>query len=82
MEIMARRKKSVGLSKDEMNVLRQYRRQFLAELDCAEAIGIGRGPLNRIMLVGSGSPVSIDKIKLAIGNFQRERDASGLKGAQ
>lgn len=61
-----KRRKSVPLTKDELKALKKYRKGFDKEVDCAVSIGIDRLVLNRIMMVGSGSPYSIDKIKAVI----------------
>lgn len=62
-----KRPKSVPLTKDELKALKRYRKGFDKEVDCAASIGVDRLVLNRIIMVGSGSPYSIDKIKAAIG---------------
>lgn len=62
-----KKQKSVPLTKEELKALKAYRKKFDTEVDCALSIGIDRLPLNRIMMVGSGSPDSIEKIKKAIG---------------
>lgn len=56
-------KKSAPLTKEEHKKLIKYRKNFGSELMCAEAIGIGRSALNRILIVGSGHPDNIEKIK-------------------
>lgn len=61
-----RKRKSEPLTKDEYTALKQYRKTFHTEIDCAEAIGISREVLGRVLLVGSGSPETIEKIRAAI----------------
>jgi len=58
--------KSVPLTKDELKALKRYRKGFETEVDCAVSIGIDRLVLNRVMLVGSGSPDTIEKIKATL----------------
>lgn len=58
--------KSVPLTRDELKALKSYRKEFEKEVDCAASIGIDRMVLNRVLLVGSGSPDSIEKIKAAV----------------
>jgi predicted DNA-binding protein (UPF0251 family) len=67
MKKQTKRGTSVALTKDEMAALKQYRKGFVTEVECALSIGIDRNVLNRIMTFGSGSPDSIGKIKSAIG---------------
>jgi hypothetical protein len=59
----SRRRKSEPLSTDEKKELKQYAKRFTAQLDCAEAIGISREVLIRVLLAGSGSPETISKIR-------------------
>lgn len=63
----ARKRKSEPLSKGELKALKAYRKGFSTEVDCAISIGIDRLVLGRVMLVGSGSPETIDKIKKVLG---------------
>jgi hypothetical protein len=60
-------RKSVRLTSDEMKSLKKYRQRFHTEIDCAEEIGISRVVLNRVLLIGSGSQETIEKIRSAIG---------------
>jgi hypothetical protein len=59
----AKKRKSEPLAADELSSLRLYRERFNTEVECAISIGIDRLVLNRVMLVGSGSPDTIKKIK-------------------
>lgn len=61
-----RKRKSEPLTKEEHKALKAFRKKFHTEVDCAIAIGVDRLVLNRIMLVGSGSPDSIEKVRAAI----------------
>jgi predicted DNA-binding protein (UPF0251 family) len=63
------RRNSVPLGKDELNALKLYRKTFDTEVDCAIKIGIDRTVLNRVLLTGSGSPKTIERIRVAIGYF-------------
>lgn len=60
---ITRNRKSEPLAEAEQNALKLYRERFTTEVDCAASIGIDRLVLNRVMMVGSGSPVTIKKIK-------------------
>lgn len=63
--------KSVPLAKAELKALKEYRKGFNTEVDCALSIGVDRLVLNRIMTVGSGAPDSIEKIRAALENYQQ-----------
>lgn len=58
--------KTVALTKEEQKKLKAYRGRFYTEVDCAISIGIDRLVLNRVMLVGSGAPKSIEKIRIVL----------------
>lgn len=60
------KKKSVSLTGIEKKALKEYRKRFDSEVACAVAIGIDRNVLNRVMLAGSGSTDTIDKIRTAL----------------
>ncbi len=57
---------SVSLTKSELTALKEFRKGFVTEVQCALEIGIDRNVLNRIISFGSGSPDSIQKIKTAL----------------
>lgn len=57
---------SVSLTKEEWTALKQYRKDFVTEVQCALSIGIDRNVLSRIISLGSGSPDSINKIRETI----------------
>ena len=61
-----RKRKSEPLTRDEAVALKKYYKSFHTAADCADAIGISREVLGRVMLVGSGSPETIEKIRTAI----------------
>lgn len=63
---ITRKRKSEKLTTDERKALKLYRKGFDTEVACAVSIGIDRLVLNRIMMTGSGSPESIEKIRTAI----------------
>ena len=67
MNIPSRKKKSEPLSQDEWKSLKQYRKGFHTEMDCAEAIGITREALGRVILLGRSSPETVTKIRTALG---------------
>lgn len=60
------RRKSVKLEKTEWSALKQYRKKFDTEVECALSIGVDRLVLNRVLLKGSGSPETIEKIRVVI----------------
>jgi hypothetical protein len=59
-------RKSERLTTEERKSLKQYRKGFITEVDCAIAIGIDRLVLNRVMLIGSASPATVEKIRAAL----------------
>lgn len=59
-------RKSERLTTDERKALKQYRKGFNTEVDCAVTIGIDRLVLNRVMLIGSASPATVEKIRVAL----------------
>lgn len=61
-----RKRKSDPLTREEHTALKQYRKTFHTARDCADAIGIAREVLDRVLLVGSGAPETIAKIRTAI----------------
>lgn len=58
--------KSVPLTPEELESLREYRTGFDSEVACALSLGVDRLVLNRVMLVGSGSELYIKKIRRKI----------------
>jgi hypothetical protein len=64
-----RNRKSVSLSKEDHMALKKLRQAYSTEVECAETIGVNRIVLNRVLLVGSGSPESIIKIRKALSKF-------------
>jgi hypothetical protein len=66
MSVGTTKRKSIALSVEEFASLKQYAKQFNTGVECAESIGIHRNVLDRILLAGSGSPESIEKIRAAL----------------
>lgn len=64
---MTAKRKSVRLTPEAFKELKRYRRAFSTEVECAESIGIKRETLNRVLLLGSGSPETIGRIEEVIG---------------
>jgi hypothetical protein len=60
------KRKSEALTKDEFTALKQFAKGFRTVVECAEAIGISRVVLDRILIVGSGSPETVEKIRAAL----------------
>lgn len=56
-------KRSVSLSEDELDKLKSLRDEFPTEVEMALRIGIDRNVLARVIQVGSGSPVTVSKIR-------------------
>lgn len=63
-----KRRKSVLLTKQEHKSLKDFRKTFNTSVECSEALGIDRAVMERVLLVGSGSPETIEKIKLVISS--------------
>jgi hypothetical protein len=60
------KRKSEALTKVEFTALKQFAKGFRTGVECAEALGISRVVLDRILIVGSGSPDTVTKIKAAL----------------
>jgi hypothetical protein len=60
------KRKSVVLSPDEFKRLKSFFSKFNTAVECAEAIGVHRNVLDRVMLAGSGSEDTISKVRVAI----------------
>lgn len=69
---MERKRKSVALTTDEYAALKKYAKGFRTGVECAESIGIDRNVLDRVLLVKSGSPETIEKIKARILESEQE----------
>jgi predicted DNA-binding protein (UPF0251 family) len=60
------KRKSVALTTDEFTALKQFASGYRTVVECAEVIGISRVVLDRILLVGSGSPETVQKVRAAL----------------
>lgn len=60
--VMNPKRKSVLLTKEQHKALKDFRKSFNTGVECSEALGIHRAVMERILLVGSGSPENIEKI--------------------
>lgn len=60
------KRKSEALTKEEFTALKQFAKGFRTGVECAEVIGISRVVLDRILIVGSGSPETVNKIRTAL----------------
>lgn len=60
------KRKSEALTKDEFASLKKYSKGFRTIVECAETIGISREVLDRLLVVGSGSPATIEKVRSAL----------------
>lgn len=65
--IIGTKRKSVALTRDEHKELKRYITTFNTLVEAAESIGVSRQVLDRIQLVGSGSPDNILLIRVKIG---------------
>lgn len=63
-----RKRKSERLSKDELHALKKYVRAFPAVVQAAETIGIHRNVLDLVIIKGSGSPETIQKVRSTLTN--------------
>jgi len=70
------KRKSEALTRDEMTALKQFAKGFRTTVECAEAIGIHRAVLDRVLIVGSGAPETVEKIRAAI-NKPADIDTGG-----
>jgi hypothetical protein len=64
-------RKSEKLTADERKALKQYRKGFDTEVDCAVTIGVDRLVLNRVLLIGSASPATVEKIRTVLGKDKK-----------
>lgn len=64
-------RKSEKLTAEERKALKQYRKEFDTEVDCAVSIGIDRLVLNRVLLIGSASPATVEKIRAVLGKDKK-----------
>lgn len=64
MELLKeRRRKTELLTKEEHNSLKKYVASFHTVIDAAVALGINRQTLDRVLIIGKGSPESISIIR-------------------
>lgn len=66
MSVGTTKRKSIALTTEEFASLKDYAQKFNTGIECAENIGIHRNVLDRVLIVGSGSPETIDKIRLVL----------------
>lgn len=71
MKKETKRGSSVALTAKEKEALKQYRKGFDTEVECALSIGVDRNVLNRITTFGSGSPDKVKKVKAAIAGLMK-----------
>lgn len=60
------KRRSVKLTEKEVAKLEKYMAAFGTIVECAEVIGIHRNVLDRVILTGSGSPETIEKIRVVL----------------
>lgn len=63
MNTITKPKRSIPLSQQEVDALKTLRNDFPTEVEFAISIGIDRNVLARVIQVGSGSQVTISKIR-------------------
>jgi hypothetical protein len=63
MKNIERRRRSELLTKEEHKVLLKYLNTFPTLVDAAYAIDIPRQTLERVKIIGSGSPETIQKVR-------------------
>ena len=63
-------KRSIKLSQDEKKKLKKYCKTFQTEVDCALVIGIDRNVLARVRMIGSGSEITITRIRETLNGLQ------------
>ena len=63
MNTITKPKRSIPLSQQEVDALKTLRNDFSTEVEFAISIGIDRNVLARVIQVGSGSQVTISKIR-------------------
>ena len=66
MSVGTTKRKSIALTTEEVAALKQYAEKFNTVIECAEKTGIHRNVLDRVLIVGSGSPEKIEMIRLAL----------------
>lgn len=71
INIRERKRKSERLSKDEHKALLKYVRSHHTIIDAAECIGIHRNVLDLVLIKGSGSPETIEKVRTTINELIR-----------
>lgn len=60
------KRRSALLTETEKRRLTKYMDTFATIVESAEAIGIHRNVLDRVILTGSGSPETVEKIRKAV----------------
>lgn len=63
MKNIERRRKSELLTKEEHRALNKYINTFHTVTDAADSIGVSRQTLDRVKIIGSGSPENIQIIR-------------------
>ena len=61
-----RKRKSEKLSKDEFRALKKFVTSYPTVVEAAETIGIHRNVLDLVIIKGSGSPETIQKVRQAV----------------
>lgn len=69
-----KRRKSVRLTKEELKALKEFTKPFNTGVEAAEALGIDRAVMLRVILVGSGAPETIEKIRSVINGSGEKKE--------
>lgn len=71
-----RNPRSVSLTKEELKALKQYRKKFKSNTDCAISLGLDRVVFDRVILVGSASFQTVQRIRGVFVNLLEENSIS------
>lgn len=71
INIQERKRKSERLTNEEFKALKKYVASFHTVIDAAFAIGIHRNVLDMVLIKGSGSPDTIEKVRVKIAEQVR-----------
>lgn len=64
--IIEKKRRSVKLTPDEKKAFKKLMNTYDLKIEAAEAIGVTRQVLDLVLIKGSGSPETIDRIRKAI----------------
>lgn len=70
MKNIERRRRSELLTKEEHRILLKFINSFPTLIDAADSIGLPRQTLERVKIIGSGSPETIQAIREKLNELQ------------